>query len=154
MCIAVMMAAPSFAIFGGGKDKCGPAWWAERPVFAPAPCLPYPVPKKVIKKWEARIVAPAPCGPVGGWGWGGCGTGKLLGAFPNAGLLGSALPGLIGTPLDFLFNGTDSVYGCMNKKGGSACGFGPCVSGPVPAILFGVPHVFLSQPITVFGGIF
>jgi len=159
LCVVVMMAAPSFAAFGkarlGGPNSPMGWGWMDRPVFCPAPCLPYPVPTTVIKKWEAKIVSPAPVPCGGGFGYGARwgDSGALLKAFPTAGLLGGFAIAAF-SPLDMLFGG-DGVYGCTNKRGGgSACGFGPCVRGPLPGVLFGVPHAVLSSPITVFGTIF
>jgi hypothetical protein len=167
MCIAIMMAAPSFALFGIGKENLAPKgapysplgwdWRAyDRPIFAPAPCPPYPVGKKIVKTWEAKIVGPAPgCGFGGGgfggnYGWGGAG-GALLDVFPTAGIA-TRFAGNIVTPLDFLFGGFSLSQQC-SKYGGGACGADGCMRGPIPAALL-VPVHLLGAPVTVFGGIF
>jgi hypothetical protein len=110
------------------------------PMFVPVPCPEYPLSKTIVKTWSCKIEGPCPPpGPPSGC----CGD-------QRSGLLGSLcfLATSVATPFDWLFGGTDGVYGCCPEIGCSGpCG--PCY-GPVPGLIAGVAG-FLSPPPVMFG---
>ncbi len=148
--IAVMVAGTSFAFMGGRGAACGDGM-GEMAMWVPAPCCPYPVPKTIVKTWEAKISAPVPvagfgCGP----GYGGFGHGKR-----GRGFLTNVAPFRCA---DILFGGWDGVRGCGDMPGGP-CGvkYGPLPGALVGLFVKGCPckHLYgAGHGGTVFGGIF
>ncbi len=120
---------------GGG---CG----SSLPLYVPVPCPEYPLSRTIVKTWSCKIEGPCPPpGPPSGC----CGG-------SGAGICGSLcyLATSLATPFDWLFGGTDGVYGCFP---GGICGSGgpcgPCY-GPVPGIIASAMGA-LSPPSVMFG---
>ena len=122
--------------FPGGRGEC-------LPVFCPVPCPEYPLSKTIVKTWSCKIEGPCP--PPGPPSMG-CGGGER-----NGQLLGSLLflAGSVATPLDWLFGGTDGVYGCCPELGGCSGPCGPCY-GPIPGVIASAMGC-LSPPPVMFG---
>jgi hypothetical protein len=112
------------------------------PLFVPCECPEYPASRTIVKTWSCKIEGPCP--PPGAPGMG-CGSNERPGQ-----LLGSLLflAGSVATPFDWLFGGTDGVYGCCP---GIGCE-GPCgpAYGPIPGFIAGVASC-LSPPQVMFG---
>jgi hypothetical protein len=98
------------------------------PVYCPVPCPEYPLSKTIVKTWSCKIEGPCP--PPG----------------PPSLLF---LAGSVATPLDWLFGGTDGVYGCDSCPLGCSGPCGPCY-GPVPGLIAGAMGC-LSPPPVMFG---
>jgi hypothetical protein len=166
--LIVMVAGTSFAQFGqarptgalevatlgGGFGQTyftGKGCWTPgdigggRPTYAPADCPPYPGHKTIIKKWAIKIEGPAPRPTAVAAAPAGFGGGNV-----SAGLVGG-LAAALPTPFDFLFGGTDGVYGC-----GAGLQFmdqecGPCY-GPLAGAVAAAPMA-LAAPTTIFGAL-
>lgn len=112
------------------------------PLYVPCECPPYPESRTIVKTWSCKIEGPCP--PPGAPSVCCGGTGR-----PNQ-VLGSLLflASSIATPFDWLFGGTDGVYGCCPEMG---C-MGPCGPsyGPLPGAIHGVMNL-VTPPTVMFG---
>jgi hypothetical protein len=166
--LIVMVAGTSFAQFGQGRMTgalevaqmgggfgqtyfTGAHCWTPgdlgggRPTYAPADCPPYPGHKTIIKKWAIKIEGPAPR-PTPGVAVVGGSRDSVVGTGLVGGLV-AAIP----TPFDFLFGGTDGVYGCGAGLQFADQECGPCY-GPLSGAVAAVPMA-LAAPTTIFGAL-
>ena len=137
--LALTLAAGTCFAFWGAWDSCGgPA--DCKPLYLPVDC-PTPPVKTIVSTWAIKIEGPCPApGPA-------CGPAMCRDRRPGLCEIITA----IATPFDWLFGGTDGVYGCFNGLGG--CGAdgpcGPCY-GPLGCALAGLPTV-LGTPLGAVG---
>lgn len=137
--LAMTLAAGTSFAFWGAWDSCGgPA--DCKPLYLPVDC-PTPPMKTIVKTWAVKIEGPCPA----------------PGAMCGGSVCKDRKPGLcemitaLATPFDWLFGGTDGVYGCGTGLFGGGDGpCGPCY-GPLGCALAGLPTIIGTPVVSVFG---